>query len=145
MLALAGIDADPAAALADGRALERYRAMIAAQGGDPDAALPSRAHTEVLRAESAGWLSALDARAVGRRRLAPRRRPGPEGRPGVGRPPGSSAWPSRAIRSRPGSRCSNCAATTPAGSTARSQALAGALEIGPQPPEPAALIIERIG
>ena len=36
MLPLAGIDADPAAALADGRALERYRAMIAAQGGDPD-------------------------------------------------------------------------------------------------------------
>ena len=40
MLRLAGIDADPAAALADGRALERYRAMIAEQGGDPDAPLP---------------------------------------------------------------------------------------------------------
>ena len=40
MLALAGLDADPAAALADGRALERYRAMITAQGGDPDAPLP---------------------------------------------------------------------------------------------------------
>ena len=32
MLALAGIDADPAAALADGRALERYRAMISRPG-----------------------------------------------------------------------------------------------------------------
>src|SRR5690348_4712575 len=40
MLRLAGIDADPAAALADGRALAAYRAMITAQGGDPDAPLP---------------------------------------------------------------------------------------------------------
>src|SRR5215472_4652970 len=39
MLALAGIEADPAAALADGSALARYREMIAAQGGDPDAPL----------------------------------------------------------------------------------------------------------
>src|SRR6266704_3077112 len=45
MLALAGIDADPAAALADGRALSVYRAMIAAQGGDPDAALPRAPHS----------------------------------------------------------------------------------------------------
>ncbi|HEY4850768.1 MAG TPA: thymidine phosphorylase, partial [Streptosporangiaceae bacterium] len=43
MLRLAGIDADPAAALADGRALAAYRAMIAAQGGDPDAPLPRAA------------------------------------------------------------------------------------------------------
>ena len=43
MLRLAGITADPAAALADGRALERYRAMIAGQAGDPDAELPRRA------------------------------------------------------------------------------------------------------
>ena len=65
MLRLAGIDADPAAALADGRALERYRAMIAAQGGDPDAELASAAHTELVRAETSGWLCGLDARAVG--------------------------------------------------------------------------------
>ena len=42
MLELTGIRADPAAALADGRALDRYRAMIRAQGGDPDAPLPRR-------------------------------------------------------------------------------------------------------
>ena len=35
MLRLAGIDADPAAALADGRALDRYRAMIAGTGRRP--------------------------------------------------------------------------------------------------------------
>ena len=39
MLNLAGLDADPAAAIADGRALAAYRAMVRAQGGDPDAPL----------------------------------------------------------------------------------------------------------
>ncbi len=65
MLRLAGLSADPAAALADGRALERYRAMIAAQGGDPDAPLPSAQHSEIVTAQSDGWLQVLDARAVG--------------------------------------------------------------------------------
>jgi len=65
MLMLAGVDADPAAALADGRALDRYRRMIAAQGGDPDAPLPQAAHTEVVTAPDTGWLGRLDARAVG--------------------------------------------------------------------------------
>ena len=65
MLRLAGIDADPAAALADGRALDRYRAMIAEQGGDPDAELPRAAVSAVLTAPETGWLRRLDARAVG--------------------------------------------------------------------------------
>jgi thymidine phosphorylase len=65
MLALAGVEADPAAALADGSALDRYRLMIAAQGGDPDAALPQARHREVLTADQDGWLRRLDARAVG--------------------------------------------------------------------------------
>ena len=65
MLRLAGLDADPAAALADGRALTSYRAMIRAQGGDPDAPLPAATHTEVVTADAAGFVRALDARAVG--------------------------------------------------------------------------------
>jgi thymidine phosphorylase len=65
MLALARVEADPAAALADGRALDRYRQMIAAQGGDPDAPLPQAGHTEVVTADEDGWLRRLDARAVG--------------------------------------------------------------------------------
>ena len=65
MLRLAGLDADPAAALADGRALERFRAMVAAQGGDPDAPLPRAAHAEAVTAPQAGWMQRLDARAVG--------------------------------------------------------------------------------
>jgi thymidine phosphorylase len=65
MLALAGLDADPAAALADGRALSRYRAMIAAQDGDPDAPLPVAPHTRSVASPATGWLTRLDARAVG--------------------------------------------------------------------------------
>jgi len=66
MLALARIDEDPAAAIADGRALAAYRAMVIAQGGDPDAPLPQAAHlTYALPAPADGWLTRLDALKVG--------------------------------------------------------------------------------
>jgi thymidine phosphorylase len=66
MLALARINEDPAAAIADGRALAVYRAMVIAQGGDPDAPLPQAAHvTQALPAPADGWLTRLDALAVG--------------------------------------------------------------------------------
>lgn len=65
MLALAGLDADPAAAIADGRALAAYRAMVRAQGGDPDAALPRAAHMRLVPAPASGWLTRLDALGVG--------------------------------------------------------------------------------
>jgi thymidine phosphorylase len=40
--------------------------MIRAQGGDPDAPLPQAAHRrEALSAPAAGWVTRLDARAVG--------------------------------------------------------------------------------
>jgi thymidine phosphorylase len=66
MLAAAGRpDADPAAALADGRAMDVWRRMIAAQGGDPDATLPVARESEQVLAESDGVLDSLDALAVG--------------------------------------------------------------------------------
>jgi thymidine phosphorylase len=65
MLRLAGVAADPGAALASGRALERYREMIAAQGGDPDAPLAVARHIRTVPAPTAGWLRRMDARAVG--------------------------------------------------------------------------------
>jgi thymidine phosphorylase len=66
MLALAGIDADPRAAIASGRALDTYKEMIRAQGGDPDAPLPEAEHQiQALRAPATGWLTRLDALAVG--------------------------------------------------------------------------------
>ncbi len=65
MLALAGIDEDPAAALADGRAMDAWKAMIRAQGGDPDAPLPTARETHTVLAPSDGVLLGLDAYAVG--------------------------------------------------------------------------------
>ena len=65
MLAAAGIDADPARALADGRAMDVWRRMIRAQGGDPDAPLPTAREVHPVLAESAGILSTVDAYAVG--------------------------------------------------------------------------------
>jgi len=66
MLAGAGReDVDPAAALADGRAMDVWRRMIAAQGGDPDAALPRPAETHVVNAPATGTLTRLDAFSLG--------------------------------------------------------------------------------
>jgi thymidine phosphorylase len=65
MLALAGLDADPAAVLASGAAYEVWERMIAAQGGDPSAPLPVAAHVEPVVAERSGVLSTCDALAVG--------------------------------------------------------------------------------
>ena len=65
MLALGGVFDDPEPALGDGRALEVWRRMVAAQGGDPDAPLPQAPLTEVVEAPRDGWLARLDALAVG--------------------------------------------------------------------------------
>src|SRR5947209_6181955 len=66
MLAGAGRgDVDPADALADGRAMDVWRTMIAAQGGDPDAPLPRPAEKHVVTAPATGTLTRLDAYAVG--------------------------------------------------------------------------------
>ena len=58
-------DADPAAALADGRAMDAWNRMIEAQGGDPHAPLPVARETEQVLAQSDGVVSRLDAYAVG--------------------------------------------------------------------------------
>jgi thymidine phosphorylase len=65
MLALAGIDADPEPALDDGRAMEVFERIVAAQGGDLSAPLPTAAHTHVVAAERDGWLQRMDCKAVG--------------------------------------------------------------------------------
>ena len=66
MLRLAGKgDVDVAAALQDGRAMDKWNEMISAQGGDPKAALPVAKETHVVTATSTGVLTQLDALAVG--------------------------------------------------------------------------------
>jgi thymidine phosphorylase len=66
MLAGAGSDdVDPAQVLASGAAMDSWRAMVRAQGGDPDAALPTAREQHVVTAPSSGVLTRLDAMAVG--------------------------------------------------------------------------------
>ncbi|MFE1952675.1 thymidine phosphorylase [Streptomyces sp. NPDC059524] len=66
MLDAAGLkDADPAKALADGSAMDAWRGMIAAQGGDPLAPLPTARETHVVTAAEPGVLTRLDAMGVG--------------------------------------------------------------------------------
>lgn len=66
MLALAGLtDVDPAAVLASGAAYETWCRMIAAQGGDPDAALPRASTVHVIESPRDGVLSRMDAYPVG--------------------------------------------------------------------------------
>jgi thymidine phosphorylase len=66
MLAGAGRgDVDPAEMLASGKAMDSWRRMIAAQGGDPDAPLPAARETHVVTAPADGVLVRLDAMAVG--------------------------------------------------------------------------------
>src|SRR5689334_3533662 len=65
MLAAAGLDTDPADALRDGRAMDVWRRMIAAQGGDPSAPLPQAREKHVVTAPASGVLTRLDAMAVG--------------------------------------------------------------------------------
>jgi thymidine phosphorylase len=66
MLALAGLpDADPAAALRDGRAMDTWRAMISAQGGDPGAGLPTPKESHVVLAPRSGVLVRQEALPFG--------------------------------------------------------------------------------
>lgn len=66
MLAAAGVtDVDPADRLADGSAMDVWRRMVIAQGGDPDADLPRARESHVVTAPDSGVLTRLDAMAVG--------------------------------------------------------------------------------
>ncbi|WP_327244695.1 thymidine phosphorylase [Streptomyces sp. NBC_01320] len=66
MLDAAGLkDADPEKALADGSAMDVWRRMISAQGGDPDAALPVAREQHVVTAQASGVLTRLDAYDIG--------------------------------------------------------------------------------
>ncbi|GFG97535.1 thymidine phosphorylase [Mycobacterium timonense] len=82
MLELAGVDArDPAEALRDGTAMDRFRRLVAAQGGDLSVPLPIGRHAETVTAARGGTMGDIDAMAVG-----------------------LAAWRLGAGRSRPGDR-----------------------------------------
>ena len=144
MLRLAGVDGDPAKALADGRALDKFREMIRAQGGDPDQPLPASPVLGTVTAPRDGIVRRLDAYAVG-----------------------MASWRLGAGRSRPGEAVSATAGVMclakPGESVTRGQPvvelrgddpgrldaaraeLAAAIDIGDQPPPATPLILERVG
>ena len=66
MAQVAGLDRrDPADTLRDGSAMDAFRAVVAAQGGDPAAPLPLGAHSETVVAATGGTMGDIDAMAVG--------------------------------------------------------------------------------
>ncbi|MCY3634974.1 MAG: thymidine phosphorylase, partial [bacterium] len=65
MVAIAGLDSDPADVLASGRAMDVWQAMVAAQGGDPSAPLPIAPVVDQWTAPADGVINHIDALAVG--------------------------------------------------------------------------------
>ncbi|MDQ1414983.1 MAG: thymidine phosphorylase [Acidimicrobiaceae bacterium] len=143
MLALAGVDADADAVRHDGRALATWRAMVAAQGGDPDAALPQATDHRAIRAPQSGYVTRLDARAVGSAAW----------RLGAGRARKEDIVSKTAgiwCRAKPGEWVEEgqpvveLAIDDPARVPAALDALTGAFDIGPEPPPTRDLIIDYI-
>ncbi|MFZ9719611.1 MAG: thymidine phosphorylase [Candidatus Nanopelagicaceae bacterium] len=66
MLDAAGVNGkDPEEALKDGSAMDHWRRMVKAQGGDPDAPLPTARETKIIRADRDGVISSMNALQVG--------------------------------------------------------------------------------
>ncbi len=88
MLELAGLDGcDPAQTLQDGTAMDRFRAVVAAQGGDLSAPLPTGRCAETVTAGRGGTMGDIDAMTVGLaawRLGAGRAHPGDQVQPGAG-------------------------------------------------------------
>jgi thymidine phosphorylase len=144
MVALAGIDADPAKVLADGQALSRWHTLIQAQGGDSTAALPVAVYRRQLTAPAGGYLRRLDARAVGVaawRLGAGRARKEDPVSPTAGIV--CLAKPGDLVEE--GQPLLELHADTPDRLEPAMAALADAISVGVQPPEPRPLIIDRIG
>lgn len=143
MVALAGIEVDPAEVLASGRALETFDAMVRTQGGDPEAPLPTAAEVVEVRATETGYLRRLDARSVGEAAW----------RLGAGRalqehPVSASAGV--VCRAKPGDAVSaggvvlELHVDDPSRVEGAQAALEGAIDIGPDPPTPRPLVVDRI-
>ncbi len=143
MLDLAGFDVDPGPALSDGRAMDAWRRMIAAQDGDPDAPLPVARETETVRATATGIVQRVDARAVG---VAAWRLGAGRAKPGdpVDHAAGVEVLVKPGDRVRAGDPLF-IAACDVAGRMERGmEALSGAVEIGGAAPAPRPLVADRV-
>ncbi len=145
MLTAAGRpDADPEAALKDGRAMDVWRRMIAAQGGDPDAPLPVARHQETLTAEGSGFLTQMDALKIG---VA-------SWRLGAGRVRKEDPVQAEAgieLLAKPGDRVAagqpllRLHTQTPERLARAREALSGAISIGPDAPDlPSSVVLGRV-
>jgi thymidine phosphorylase len=144
MLELAGIDADPAEALRDGRAMDRWRTMIAAQGGDLDVPLARATELEVLRSPATGTLQVLDCKSVGIaawRLGAGRARKEDPVSPSAGIV--CLAKPGDEVRA--GEPLLELHLDDPARLPAALEALEGAIVVGDGPVDVPSIVVERIG
>lgn len=144
MLELAGVDGrDPAETLRDGTAMDRFRRLIAAQGGDLSVPLPIGAHSDTVTAPRGGTMGDIDAMAVGLaawRLGAGRSRPGERVQAGAG----------VRIHRRPGEPVAAGAplftlyTDAPERFAAALAELDGGYSVGDTPPVSRPLIIDRI-
>lgn len=144
MLALAGVgDRDPADTLHDGTAMDRFRRLVAAQGGDLSVPLPIGRHSETVTAPRGGTMGDIDAMAVGLaawRLGAGRSRPGERVQAGAG----------LRIHRRPGEPVAageplfTLHTDTPERFGAALAELDGGWNVGDGVPAPRPLIIDRI-
>ena len=144
MLELAGVDGrDPAQTLRDGSAMDRFRRLVSAQGGDLSVPLPVGACSENVIAYRNGTMADIDAMAVGLaawRLGAGRSRPGDQVQSGAG----------VRIHRRAGEPVSTgepvftLYTDTPERFGAAMAELDGAWSVGDTPPRARPLIIDRI-
>ena len=144
MLELARVDdRDPAETLRDGTAMDRFRRLVAAQGGDLSVPLPIGTHSETVTAGRGGTMGDIDAMAVGLaawRLGAGRSRPGERVQAGAG----------IRIHRRPGEPVTAGAplftlyTDTPERFGAALAELEGGWSVGETPPVSRPLIIDRI-
>ena len=144
MLAAAGrMDVDPAAALKDGRAMDVWRKMIASQGGDVDAELPVSQEFEEIKADTGGFISEMDAYAVGVaawRLGAGRERQGQPVQAGAG----IEILKTVGDRVVAGETVFRLHTDTPARFSAAMETLAGQWKIGAEPAKRGPIILDRI-
>ena len=136
-------DHDPADLLASGAAMDVWRSMIKAQGGDPDAKLPVARETDVIIAEQNGVLQSLDALAVGEavwRLGAGRARKEHTVQAGAG----VQLHAKPGARVRAGEPLITLHTDTPERFTRARETLAGAYTIGEAAPPERPLIIDRV-
>jgi thymidine phosphorylase len=139
----AGDDLDPGDLLASGAAMDVWRSMIKAQGGDPDAPLPTARETDVIIADRDGVLQSLDALAVGEaawRLGAGRARKEHSVQAGAG----VELHAKPGMRVRRGQPLITLHTDTPERFVRAHQALATAYQIGDTAPREQPLILDRV-